>query len=119
VPVFILIGYLTSQRLSKADLSLYLIFCSIRCFVVSMGGFEWASGGFCAERRTALGLRFMVLLMHVLFVGAVFILNPTLDWRTDFRVLSACRLLFHRELNRGEASLACSAGCSGGLVGAF
>jgi hypothetical protein len=23
----------------------------------------------------------MVLLMHVLFVGAVFILDPTLDWR--------------------------------------
>ncbi|AQK73419.1 Protein S-acyltransferase 10 [Zea mays] len=32
-------------------------------------------------RRSALGLRFMVLLMHVLFVGAVFILDPTLDWR--------------------------------------
>jgi hypothetical protein len=41
------------------------------------GGFSWASGGFCAARRSALGLRFMVLLMHVLFVGAVFILNPT------------------------------------------
>jgi hypothetical protein len=26
---------------------------------------------------SALGLRFIVLLMHVLFVGAVFILNPT------------------------------------------
>ncbi|KAF8765416.1 hypothetical protein HU200_008561 [Digitaria exilis] len=32
-------------------------------------------------RRSSLGLRFMVLLMHVLFVGAVFILDPTLDWR--------------------------------------
>ncbi|AQK73417.1 Protein S-acyltransferase 10 [Zea mays] len=37
--------------------------------------------GFYAARRSALGLRFMVLLMHVLFVGAVFILDPTLDWR--------------------------------------
>ncbi|XP_034606283.1 protein S-acyltransferase 10 isoform X1 [Setaria viridis] len=32
-------------------------------------------------RRSSLGLRFMVLLMHVLFVGAVFFLDPTLDWR--------------------------------------
>ena len=55
---------------------------SIWCFVVSMGGFLiWASGGFCTARRSSLGLRFMVLLMHVLFVGAVFILDPTLDWR--------------------------------------
>ncbi|AQK54096.1 Zinc finger CCCH domain-containing protein 46 [Zea mays] len=35
-----------------------------------------ASGDFCAARRSALGLRFMVLLIHVLFVGAVFILSP-------------------------------------------
>ncbi|AQK54205.1 Protein S-acyltransferase 10 [Zea mays] len=33
------------------------------------------------ERRSSLGLRFTVLLMHVMFVGAVFILDPTLDWR--------------------------------------
>ncbi|KAL6911803.1 hypothetical protein ACP4OV_000608 [Aristida adscensionis] len=32
-------------------------------------------------RRSSLGLRFMVLLMHVVFVGAVFILDPTLDRR--------------------------------------
>jgi palmitoyltransferase len=32
-------------------------------------------------RRSSLGLRFMVLLMHVLFVSAVFFLDPTLDWR--------------------------------------
>jgi hypothetical protein len=41
------------------------------------GVLSWASGGFCAARMSALGLRFIVLLMHVLFVGAVFILNPT------------------------------------------
>ncbi|GJN21805.1 hypothetical protein PR202_gb09321 [Eleusine coracana subsp. coracana] len=32
-------------------------------------------------RRSSLGLRFMVLLMHVVFVGAVFVLDPTLDRR--------------------------------------
>jgi palmitoyltransferase len=46
-----------------------------------MGVLIWASGGLCTARRSSLGLRFMVLLMHVLFVGAVFILDPTLDWR--------------------------------------
>ncbi|GJM86405.1 hypothetical protein PR202_ga02259 [Eleusine coracana subsp. coracana] len=35
----------------------------------------------CAARRSSLGLRFMVLLMHVVFVGAVFVLDPTLDRR--------------------------------------
>ena len=40
------------------------------------GVLSWASGDFCAARRSALGLRFMVLLIHVLFVGAVFILSP-------------------------------------------
>ncbi|KAG2660449.1 hypothetical protein PVAP13_1KG027900 [Panicum virgatum] len=32
-------------------------------------------------RRSSVGLRFMVLLMHVLFVGAVFVLDPTLGRR--------------------------------------
>ncbi|KAG2652940.1 hypothetical protein PVAP13_1NG396100 [Panicum virgatum] len=32
-------------------------------------------------RRSSVGLRFMVLLMHVLFVGAVFVLDPSLGWR--------------------------------------
>jgi len=54
---------------------------SIWCFVVPMGFLIWFSGGFCAAKRSSLGLRFMVLLMHLLFVGAVFILDPTLDWR--------------------------------------
>jgi palmitoyltransferase len=34
-----------------------------------------------AARRSSLGLRSMVLLMHVVFVGAVFLLDPTLDRR--------------------------------------
>jgi hypothetical protein len=40
------------------------------------GVLSWASTDFCAARGSALGLKFMVLLIHVLFVGAVFIL----DW---------------------------------------
>jgi hypothetical protein len=39
------------------------------------GVLSWASGDFCAARRSTLGLRFMVLLIHMLFVGAVFILS--------------------------------------------
>lgn len=35
----------------------------------------------CAARRSPLGLRAMVLLMHVVFVGAVFLLDSTLDRR--------------------------------------
>ncbi|AQK54201.1 Protein S-acyltransferase 10 [Zea mays] len=54
---------------------------SIWCFIVSMGFLDLGLWGFFIERRSSLGLRFTVLLMHVMFVGAVFILDPTLDWR--------------------------------------
>lgn len=54
---------------------------SIWCFIVSMGFLDLGLWGFFIERRSSLGLRFTVLLMHVVFVGAVFILDPTLDWR--------------------------------------
>jgi palmitoyltransferase len=35
----------------------------------------------CAARRSTLALKLMVLLMHVGFVGAVFVLDPTPDRR--------------------------------------
>uniref|UniRef100_A0A0D3HUG4 Uncharacterized protein n=1 Tax=Oryza barthii TaxID=65489 RepID=A0A0D3HUG4_9ORYZ len=46
-----------------------------------------------AARRSSLGLRSMVLLMHVVFVGAVFLLDPTLDRRIreePWGIWSAC-----------------------------
>jgi hypothetical protein len=35
----------------------------------------------CAARRSTLGLRLIVLLMHVVFIGAVFVVDPTPDRR--------------------------------------
>ncbi|PWZ07598.1 Peptidyl-prolyl cis-trans isomerase CYP20-3, chloroplastic [Zea mays] len=49
-----------------------------------------ASGDFCAARRSALGLRFMVLLIHVLFVGAVFILSPVSPFPLYSLCVAAC-----------------------------
>jgi hypothetical protein len=49
-----------------------------------------ASGDFCAARRSALGLRFMVLLIHVLFVGAVFILSPVSPFPLYSLRVAAC-----------------------------
>ncbi|PWZ25086.1 Peptidyl-prolyl cis-trans isomerase CYP20-3, chloroplastic [Zea mays] len=44
----------------------------------------------CAARRSALGLRFMVLLMHVLFIGAVFILSPVSPFPLYSLRVAAC-----------------------------
>jgi hypothetical protein len=68
-------------RLILFVLKIQQLLGSIWCFIVSMGFLDLGLWGFFIERRSSLGLRFTVLLMHVVFVGAVFILDPTLDWR--------------------------------------
>ena len=71
---------LISFALAQNSATIRLDFGATLC---SRGVLIWASGGilFCSARRSSVGLRFMVLLMHVLFVGAVFVLDPTLGRR--------------------------------------
>ena len=70
---------LISFALAQNSATIRLDFGATLC---SRGVLIWASVGFfCSARRSSVGLRFMVLLMHVLFVGAVFVLDPSLGWR--------------------------------------
>jgi hypothetical protein len=74
-----------SKPPSSVQLGSNLVFPLVESSDVRLDLVPWVGADgvvfICAARRSTLALKLMVLLMHVGFVGAVFVLDPTPDRR--------------------------------------